>query len=125
MRDRRHHNNTGLRQIHRGKTRDQVERIAKRLGIPYAFEADGPTSEASAARGDAVEAQAVGGQVDRDAQAEVGTDRLDAGEAAPLPAARALAVSQCDSPNVANRFGTRRLLRRGLVSSHPKDGEKE
>jgi len=36
MSDRRHHNNTGLRQIQRGKTRTQVEHIAKRLGIPVA-----------------------------------------------------------------------------------------
>ncbi len=28
---RRHHNNTGLRQIKRGKTIEQVERMAKRL----------------------------------------------------------------------------------------------
>jgi hypothetical protein len=32
---RRHHNNTGVRQIKRGKTREQVRRIAARLGVPY------------------------------------------------------------------------------------------
>lgn len=31
---RRHHNTDGRRQIQRGRTRDQVERIARRLGIP-------------------------------------------------------------------------------------------
>lgn len=35
MKARRHHNNKGYRQIKRGKTRDQVERIARRLKIPY------------------------------------------------------------------------------------------
>lgn len=35
MKDRRHHNNDGRRQIKRGKTRAQVKRIARRLGIPY------------------------------------------------------------------------------------------
>jgi len=35
MKTRRHHNNRGLRQIKRGKTREQAKRIAKRLGIPY------------------------------------------------------------------------------------------
>jgi protein gp37 len=35
MKTRRHHNNTGRRQIQRGKTRDQVRAIAKRLGVPY------------------------------------------------------------------------------------------
>jgi outer membrane protein assembly factor BamE (lipoprotein component of BamABCDE complex) len=34
MKTRRHHNNKGLRQVKRGKTRDQVAAIAKRLGIP-------------------------------------------------------------------------------------------
>lgn len=33
MKTRRHHNNTGLRQIKRGKTTDQVEAMARRLGI--------------------------------------------------------------------------------------------
>lgn len=32
---RRHHNNKGYRQVKRGKTRDQVKAIAKRLKIPY------------------------------------------------------------------------------------------
>jgi hypothetical protein len=32
---RRHHNNHGFAQICAGKTRDQVRRIAKRLGIAY------------------------------------------------------------------------------------------
>lgn len=35
MKVRRHHNTTGLRQVKRGKTRGQVKRMAKRLGIPY------------------------------------------------------------------------------------------
>lgn len=35
MKERRHHNNTGLRQVKRGKTREQVRAIAKRLKIPY------------------------------------------------------------------------------------------
>jgi len=35
VKTRRHHNNTGLRQIKRGKVREQVRAIAKRLGIPY------------------------------------------------------------------------------------------
>jgi hypothetical protein len=33
--ERRHHNNKGYRQIKRGKTRLQVKRMARRLGIPY------------------------------------------------------------------------------------------
>jgi hypothetical protein len=36
VKNRRHHNNKGLRQIKRGKTREQIERIAHKLGIPYA-----------------------------------------------------------------------------------------
>lgn len=35
MKNRRHHNNKGYRQIKRGKTVDQVKRIAQKLGIPY------------------------------------------------------------------------------------------
>ena len=34
MKRRRHHNNKGTRQIRRGKTHDQVARIARRLGVP-------------------------------------------------------------------------------------------
>ena len=34
MKTRRHHNNSGLRQIKRGKTRAQVKAIAKRLRLP-------------------------------------------------------------------------------------------
>lgn len=34
MKTRRHHNNEGTRQIHRGKTRDQVKAIARKLGLP-------------------------------------------------------------------------------------------
>lgn len=37
---RRHHNNSGLRQIARGKTRDQVARMAARMGIPVAGDTD-------------------------------------------------------------------------------------
>jgi hypothetical protein len=33
---RRHHNNDGRRQVRRGKTRQQVKRMARRLGIRYA-----------------------------------------------------------------------------------------
>lgn len=35
MKPRRHHNNHGRRSIRRGKTRDQVKRIAKRLKVKY------------------------------------------------------------------------------------------
>ncbi len=31
MKNRRHHNNKGTRQIQRGKTQDQVEAMAKRI----------------------------------------------------------------------------------------------
>lgn len=34
IKTRRHHNNDGRSQIQRGKTRDQVRRMAKRLGVP-------------------------------------------------------------------------------------------
>lgn len=33
MKERRHHNNKGERQIRRGKTTTQLRRIAKRLGL--------------------------------------------------------------------------------------------
>ena len=36
MKTRRHHNNSGLRQIKRGKTTEQVRRIAKKLRLPFA-----------------------------------------------------------------------------------------
>lgn len=39
MKTRKHHNNKGLRQINRGKTRDQVKIIARKLKIPYGKEA--------------------------------------------------------------------------------------
>ena len=35
MKTRKHHNNKGDRQIRRGKTREQVKRIAQKLGIRY------------------------------------------------------------------------------------------
>lgn len=35
MKVRRHHNNDGRRQIRQGKTRDQVKRIAEKLGLTY------------------------------------------------------------------------------------------
>lgn len=35
MKTRRHHNNTGLTQIKRGKVKDRVEAMAKALRIPY------------------------------------------------------------------------------------------
>lgn len=34
-RTRRHSNTKGHRQIQRGKLKDQMERLAKRLGVPY------------------------------------------------------------------------------------------
>lgn len=34
-RKRRHHNNKGYRKVKRGKTRDEIKRLAKQLGIPY------------------------------------------------------------------------------------------
>lgn len=36
MKTRRHHNNKGSRQTRRGKTVDQVKRIAAKLGLRYA-----------------------------------------------------------------------------------------
>lgn len=42
MKTRRHHNNKGLRQIKRGKTIEQVKRIAKKLRIPYYTDLEGP-----------------------------------------------------------------------------------
>ena len=35
MKERRHTNNKGYRQIKRGKTRDQVRRMAKKLKLSY------------------------------------------------------------------------------------------
>ena len=35
MKTRRHHNNKGSRQIKRGRTVDQVKRIARKLGVPF------------------------------------------------------------------------------------------
>jgi hypothetical protein len=35
MKRRRHHNNKGTRQIKRGKTTEQLKRIAKRLGVRF------------------------------------------------------------------------------------------
>lgn len=35
MKTRRHHNNTGMRTIKRGKTRDQARRMARRLKVRY------------------------------------------------------------------------------------------
>lgn len=35
MKQRRHHNNKGTRQIKRGKTTDQVRRIARKLRLPF------------------------------------------------------------------------------------------
>lgn len=35
MKTRRHHNNNGSRQIKRGKTADQVRRMARKLGVPF------------------------------------------------------------------------------------------
>jgi hypothetical protein len=39
MKLRRHHNNKGQLQIRRGKTREQVKRIARKLRIPLAASA--------------------------------------------------------------------------------------
>ena len=36
MKMRRHHNNTGERRIRRGRTREDVERMSKRLKVPLA-----------------------------------------------------------------------------------------
>jgi hypothetical protein len=38
VKTRRHHNNTGLRQVKRGKTEAQVRRIARKLKLCYADE---------------------------------------------------------------------------------------
>ena len=38
MKTRRHHNNKGLRQVKRGKTRTQVARMARRLGVPLGLQ---------------------------------------------------------------------------------------
>lgn len=35
MRARRHHNNKGERQVRRGKTVDQVKRMARKLRVPF------------------------------------------------------------------------------------------
>lgn len=35
MKFRRHHNNKGSRKIRRGKTYDEVRRMAQRLGLPF------------------------------------------------------------------------------------------
>jgi hypothetical protein len=35
MKVRRHHNNKGTRQVKRGKTFEQLKRIAKKLGLPF------------------------------------------------------------------------------------------
>jgi hypothetical protein len=37
MKERRHHNNAGNQQIRSHKILKQVQRIAKRLGIPFTF----------------------------------------------------------------------------------------
>ena len=35
MKTRRHHNNKGARQMKRGRTVDQVKRIARKLRVPF------------------------------------------------------------------------------------------
>lgn len=45
MKTRRHHNNKGSRQIKKGKTVEQVKRIAKKLGIPYGRRASSALGE--------------------------------------------------------------------------------
>lgn len=35
MKNRRHHNNNGSRKVRRGKTYNEVKRIARRLRIPF------------------------------------------------------------------------------------------
>lgn len=35
MKTRRHHNNKGTRQMKRGRTVDQVKRIARKLRVPF------------------------------------------------------------------------------------------
>lgn len=42
MKFRRHHNNKGSRKIRRGKTYDEVKRMAQRLGLPFGL---APASE--------------------------------------------------------------------------------
>jgi hypothetical protein len=37
---RRHHNNKGTRQKQRGKTREQMKRLADKLGVPYGKQDD-------------------------------------------------------------------------------------
>jgi len=37
---RKHHNNKGFRQVQRGKTREQIRRLALELGIPFELEAE-------------------------------------------------------------------------------------
>ena len=54
MKTRRHHNNDGLRQIKRGKTRRWVAALAKRMGVPYGKRTraqEAPTGKASPAMG--------------------------------------------------------------------------
>lgn len=35
MKTRKHHNNKGTRQIQNGKCQSSMEKLAKRLGVPY------------------------------------------------------------------------------------------
>jgi hypothetical protein len=39
VKTRRHHNNKGVRQVRRGRTVEQVKRIARRVGVPFNAEA--------------------------------------------------------------------------------------
>ena len=40
MKTRRHHNNKGSRKIKRGKTYDEIRRIARKLKVPFAPKRD-------------------------------------------------------------------------------------
>jgi hypothetical protein len=45
MKLRRHHNNKGYRQIKRGKTTDQVRRMARKLKLPFYIEKSARNAE--------------------------------------------------------------------------------
>lgn len=45
MKSRRHHNNKGSRQIKRGKTADQVKRMAKKLKVPFVVKPEADPNE--------------------------------------------------------------------------------
>lgn len=57
VRSRRHHNNVGLQQIRRGRTREQVKGIAQRIGVSYGKRASDAPEAAPEPAGDEVRAQ--------------------------------------------------------------------